>query len=70
MALTDPADIPSEIRDQIEAAAFDTAKGLIWGITGMQPADTAAALAQLAQGLQGGLTGIAMMVLEEPEVVP
>ena len=70
MALTDPANIPSEILDQIEAAAFDTAKGLIWGITGMQPADTAPALVQLAQGLQGGLTAIAMMVLTGPEVVP
>jgi len=65
MPILDAQNIPSEIRDQIEAAAFDTAKGLIWGITGMQPADTAPALAQLAQGLQGGLTAIAMVVLEE-----
>ena len=66
MPILDAQNIPSEIRDQIEAAAFDTAKGLIWGITGMQPSDAAAPLVQLAQGLQGGLTAIAMMVLEEP----
>jgi len=65
MALTDPENIPSEIRDQIEAAANDLGKGLIWQAApwGDAPANTDPAVLQLAQGIQRTLTAIAMMVL-------
>lgn len=72
MPILDSEAIPSEIKDQIEALAFDIAKGLVWVAdsqpgpdqdTNPAPSDTDPRLTILAQGLQRGLTAIAMMVL-------
>ncbi len=70
MPILDAEQIPSEIKDQIEAASFDLAKGIYWvgrrsvnGAGVAPPSDTDEALQQLAQGYQRALTAIAMMVL-------
>lgn len=64
MALLDPQEIPSEIKDQIEAAANDLGKGLVYAIQpGGEPQNDDPRVLLLAQAYQRALTAIAMMVL-------
>jgi len=65
MAILDPNDIPSEIKDQIEAAANDLGKGLVWQSApwGDAPGNDDPTVLLLAQGFQRALTALAMMVL-------
>ena len=66
MALTDPGNIPPEIQDQIEAAANDLGKGLVWAALpafAEEPANDDSKVLLLAQAFQRALTALAMMVL-------
>lgn len=63
MALTDPEEIPSEIKDQIEAASFDLGKSLVWLVDNAEPSNSDARVTILAQAFQRALTALAMMVL-------
>lgn len=66
MALTDPGNIPPEIQDQIEAAAHDLGKGLVWAALPAfagEPDNDDPKVLLLAQACQRALTALAMMVL-------
>ncbi len=61
--ILDPALIPPEIRDQIEAGANDLGKSLVWLHDGTEPPNTDIRVLGLAQAFDRALVGIAMMVL-------
>lgn len=63
MALTDPGNIPTEIQDQIEAAANDLGKSAVWLVEGVEPPNDQENVLMLAQAFQRALTALAMMIL-------
>jgi hypothetical protein len=65
--ILDPEDIPSEIKDQIEAAGDSLGKALVQLHDGTEPQNTDPRVLSLAEGLQRALTAFAMMILEPAE---
>lgn len=63
--ILDPETIPSEIKDQIEAASFDKAKGLTQLHDGTEPSNSDPRVTMLAQAFQRELTAFAMMILSD-----
>ena len=66
MAILDPENIPFQIKDQIEAAANDLGKGLVWASHPgypEEPANDDPRVILLSQGVQGALTALAMLIL-------
>jgi hypothetical protein len=65
--ILDPEDIPSEIKDQIEASGESLGKGLVWLRDGSEPSNTDPRVLALAEAAQRALTAFAMMILEPAE---
>ena len=63
MAILDPETIPSEIKDQIEAASNDLGKAWVYVADGDEPSNDDPRVILLAQAYQRALTALAMCVL-------
>ena len=63
MAILDPNDIPSEIKDQIEAAGGSLGFSTVWLADDLEPQATDPRVLALSEAFQRALTALAMMVL-------
>jgi hypothetical protein len=59
----DPEQIPSEIKDQIEAAANSLGFSSVWLVDGQQPTSSDQRVLALSEAFQRALTALAMMIL-------
>jgi hypothetical protein len=61
--ILDPEQIPSEIKDQIEAAGNSLGFSAVWLVDGQQPTGSDQRVLALSEAFQRALTALAMMIL-------